>query len=569
MVAPPHPLRWREPLAAGLLYAAITLLSYGGSLAELGERLIGDGGDGLQYLWDAWWIERSLLAGRNPYFTDMVFAPDGSPLVWHSLVPLTASAIALLGKVFGLLLAHNLVVMAAFPLAGLGGFLLCRYVTRDTAGSLVGGLAFMLCPFLTSKTLGHLNLLLGGLLPFFVLALWAATAPDGGGRRARLGLAGASLAVVLTNIHTAIFAANVAFWTLLWRVRRAADRRAAVRRFGAAVAPALLATAPWVAVVLYYAVAYDWPPPVRRGWHFCPEPASFLLPFTRTSRWSETANAIFGEGLDLGQLELACYLGVLVFPLSLAGLALRRREPLARFAAFLLGLHLVLALGPVLLAGRQPVAIGGATVPLPFALWRQVPVLGAVYQSGRYLLIGYLAMALGLAWLVAALRERLGTPRARALAVALGAAVWLDYAFDPVLARLPEVPELAGRDGLVLDPDLGSSRTMYYQTRHGRRLVGGYLSRSPPFAVQRYRETPGIAWFFSEDAGPIDPAALVGGLREVGVENVLLRPDDPRGEVLARSGFRRHWEGRHIAVWAVPGVSASPPSPGEPGHVGR
>jgi hypothetical protein len=326
------------------------------------------------------------------------------------------------------------------------------------------------------------------------------------------------------------------------------------------VAPTLLATAPWAALVITYAAAYHWPPPLGRGWHFCPEPASFLLPLTSTSRWSEIAHAVFGGGSGLGQLEFACYLGILVFPLSLTGLVLRWREPLARFAAFLLGLYLVFALGPVLLHEREPLAIAGSTVPLPFALWRQVPVLGAVNQSGRYMLIGYMAMALGLAWLVAALREKLGAPRARALAVALGAAVWLDYAFVPVLADLPEVPELAGRDGLVLDPDLESSRTMYYQTRHGRRLVGGYLSRTPPFLVQRYREMPGIAWFFGGAAGPIDTAELVGGLREAGVENVLLRPDDPRGEVLARSGFQRHWEDRHTVVWAVPGVSASVPS---------
>jgi hypothetical protein len=66
---------------------------------------------------------RSLFHGQNPWFTDQVYAPYGSPLVWHSLAPLQSSSVALLDLVMPTLVAYNVVVMLAFPLAGACAFL--------------------------------------------------------------------------------------------------------------------------------------------------------------------------------------------------------------------------------------------------------------------------------------------------------------------------------------------------------------------------------------------------------------------------------------------------------------
>ena len=546
-------LRRELRLAAGV-FVLVTLAFYVPDRGDLADRLIGDGGDGLQFLWNVWWIEQSLFQGRNPYFTDVVFAPFGTPLVWHSLAPLPSALIGLLHQALDVRLAHNLVVMGAFPLAGLGGFLLCRYVTRDFRASVVGGLVFMLCPFLASKTLGHLNLLFGGLLPFFVVALWAATEPDGPRPGARSALALASLAIVLCNVHTAIFAANVALWTWLWRCQGPRGGLAATRRFFRAVTPALLLTAPWALTLVGYGLAYDWFPDAGSSTGQNPGLRSFVLPYTPTSLWSGWAGRVSEPWPMAGHLELACYLGILVFPLCVAGMMLRWRDARVRFAAFLLGLHLMFSFGPVLLHSGEAVLLDGTPVALPFALWRRVPVLGGVYQTGRYLLIGYAMMAIGMASLVVALRERWGVRPARRAAFALGAVVCVDYAFDPRFSKLPEVPELAGEGGLVLEARHANSHSMYYQTRHERPMMGGYLSRPPSFVLERYRQTPGVGWFFAAAPGSATTREeLVGGLVAAGVTNVLLSPDDPRGETLAGFGFRAHWQDRRVVVWEVPG----------------
>jgi hypothetical protein len=64
-------------------------------------------------------MQQSLLCGRDPYFCHLVFAPEGVPQIWHSLVPLQSTIIALLDHRLPMVLAYDLVAVAAFPLAGM------------------------------------------------------------------------------------------------------------------------------------------------------------------------------------------------------------------------------------------------------------------------------------------------------------------------------------------------------------------------------------------------------------------------------------------------------------------
>ncbi|MBK9241122.1 MAG: hypothetical protein IPL75_12840 [Acidobacteria bacterium] len=107
--------------------------------------------------------------------------------------------------------------------------------------------------------------------------------------------------------------------------------------------------------------------------------------------------------------------------------------------------------------------------------------------------------------------------------------------------------------GVVLDPRLRSSQTMYYQTSHERPLAGGYLSRRPEFALRKYRELPGFnCLYFGVRSADCDKDAMLSSLRSLDVTNVLLDPRDWRGEMLARYGFRQHYADVWTVVWEVP-----------------
>jgi hypothetical protein len=540
-------------LVPALGYAGLGAVFFLPVARRLPDEMLGRG-DNLESLWNAWWLSRSLLRLENPWWTDWLFAPEGTPLIWHSLAIVPSTTIALLARVIPTPLAYNVVVIAALPLAGMAAFMLCRHLTRDAAASFAGGAVFMLSPFIVSKTLGHLDLLYGALLPLFYLCLIRAVEDDLGAAVAwrRSGyLSGVSLLILFTaSPNVPIFAANLGFLLFCRQVRREPLRPALVR-FVRALAPTLLLALPYLLLVAGYAIAYDYPPRTQRDLDYDPELISYLLPFTSTSIYSAIPRGLGLSGLD--GIEPAVYLGLVVSPMAAAGLWLRRRQPLVAHLALVLMLFLVLSMGPKLIWQREVVEISGATVYLPFGLWRWLPVLGSVGQAGRYAIIVYLVMAVGVAHAVVWVRERRG---ARAGWLAAATALLLvaaDFAFLPVVTPLPAPLSMSAGGRRVLDPRLGSAETMYQQTLHGRPLVGGYVSRPPLRVLESYRTDPVLGWFFGRPPGPAPSRkTLVARLRELGVGDVLLAPGDPRAALLSSHGFERGDDNGYTVVWSVP-----------------
>ncbi len=157
-----------------------------------------------------------------------------------------------------------------------------------------------------------------------------------------------------------------------------------------------------------------------------------------------------------------------------------------------------LALGPfVYFAGLN------THVPGPWALLRYLPVVSAARSPTRFAVV----VSLGVAVLLAGALEAIGRrwPQRRGLAVALaGVAVCVELCpvprtlfaatipsvYDVIAADLRPVRVLelpAGvRDGVSSDGNF-SARYQFNQTRHGKPLVGGYLSRISRRRVSQLR----------------------------------------------------------------------------------
>lgn len=533
-------------------YFLVTALLW---MVSLGGRdsadLIGVPGDRREFLWNAWWIARAVSSFENPWFTDIVFAPDGTPLVWHSLVPLQSSLIATLTPWVGPGAAWDLVVLLALPLAGSGAWVLCRHMTRDGWASLVGGLVFMFSPFVASKTMGHLNLLYCGFLPVFLACLLRATESDDSARNARAGwhLAAASLALLLSSLAMVVFAANLVAFVAIWRRVRGDSLRTIARRFARALAPAGLLTAPILLVFGWFTIAYGVFPTQRSSYAYNPEPIAYLLPLSQTSAHRPLFAHLASP--ELAGIEPAAYLGWAVAPLCAAGLWLARRDPGAQLAAMLIGVSVVLSPGPKLLWDREVIEMAGLPVYLPFGLWRWIPILGAVGQPARYLVIGYMAMGVGLAFGLAKIRSRVGPVRAAVAGCIAGGLVVADYAIALPTSPLPPMPPLAGRSGAVADLRL-DSLSLYYQTAHGRPLVGGVLSRVPDQAIERYDRAPTLAWLRDATRPRPQDAELLADLETFGVGDVCVAPGTPQDTGLRDAGLIPIYRDGHTAIWSMP-----------------
>lgn len=161
----------------------------------------------------------------------------------------------------------------------------------------------------------------------------------------------------------------------------------------------------------------------------------------------------------------------------------------------------LLSLGPFLhIAGVN------THVPGPWSLLRYVPIVGAARSPARFAIVAALGLAVLFAGALVALGRRY--PKRRSLITASIGAVLLfelcpaprtlysaeipslyrTIAADPRPVRIMELP-FGVRDGLSSAGNF-SSRYQYYQTLHGKKLIGGYLSRISKKRVDDMRAQP-------------------------------------------------------------------------------
>jgi hypothetical protein len=169
-----------------------------------------------------------------------------------------------------------------------------------------------------------------------------------------------------------------------------------------------------------------------------------------------------------------------------------------------LGLALLfgaLALGPF-------VHIAGANthIPGPWAFLRYVPLIGLAHTPARFAVVLMLALSVMAATALVWVGRRYPSRR-RALLAGVGVLAAFELLPAPLSLHSAEVPPLyrhvaaAPRDAKLLELPFGirdgtssvgnfSARTQFYQTAHGKTIMGGYLSRLSPRRVDELRADP-------------------------------------------------------------------------------
>ena len=161
----------------------------------------------------------------------------------------------------------------------------------------------------------------------------------------------------------------------------------------------------------------------------------------------------------------------------------------------------LLALGPFL-----HVAGINTYVPGPWAFLRYVPLIGLAHTPARFSIVLMLAFAIVVA---DALRElgRRNPSRRRALLIAAGVLLAVELLPAPLALYSAEIPPLyrrvaaapatvtlleipyGVRDGVSSVGNF-TARTEFFQTAHGKTVMGGYLSRIPRRRVDELQRDP-------------------------------------------------------------------------------
>ncbi len=392
-------------------------------------------------------------------------------------------------------------------------------------------------------------------------------------RRARLGLAalgavalaalvaievtggtvleGGGVRVVLQgtfNLRAALWALAwllaASYWTLSVRLAPDARRRlrAVLPQLGLAVATFTAAVWPilWRAISLwqrgdYVSQAYAW-----RSAPKGVDAAMLVLGNRLHPLWGSFVDRAYGA-LGLERID-AVWLGVL--PIVLLAVAWRRRRALPEAGEWWLlgGVFFVWALGPYLYVAGHNTGFF-----LPEILLRFVPVLANARIPGRAFVVVYLAAGI----IAALLLSRSGRVRAHPALLALaGALVLVDYLGAPIaLYALPSSPvyqQLAREpgEGAVLEIPLGlrdgfgehgsfDPEVMYFQTVHGRPIVGGFAARVPRRVFETDERLPVISTLLRLSAGePVSPSQIGADrldapetLRTLDIAYVVVRRD--------------------------------------------
>ncbi|MCS6801689.1 MAG: interleukin-like EMT inducer domain-containing protein [Chloroflexota bacterium] len=510
----------RGPLLAAASYFVLAVILTWPLPLHFLDHVVGIDVDEGIFVWNLWWLRFSIFSlGVSPFFTDYIFYPVGVSLVYYTLTFLNGLLSLPLQPFIGPIGAINVLLVLSLTGNGLAAFLLCRYIlVREgirPAGipAFLGGAIFA---FAASRwvyaSFGSSNLTTLWPLPLFALSLlqtldrWDAK----GTTWVHPALAVLWFACLFYNELTlAAFSLFLAFPLIghhLWRSARAGHQPLRLIVPLAAIgAGCALVAAPLLALM----------------WHEDRLEGHYL-----TNRWGYAD----GFSADLLSFVLPTHLHPILGPLAAPwtsqftdvpivfigyGVLFNTIVALWRFHAarrwgWMAVAFAVLCLGPVLhILGRSRWTFDGieTNFPLPYIALHYLPLINANRFPNRFSIPLTLCLAVLVAFGAAAVLRALRPQRERLAAGALLVVLLFDQIAVPLPLnnlRAPAIYQLIAAEpgdfAIVQLPlgwrnsygVLGKERTTIqaYQYAHQKRMLGGNISRNPPFKFVYFSDLP-------------------------------------------------------------------------------
>jgi hypothetical protein len=536
---------WRT-LGVLAFYTTLALILTWPLVTALATHVPGDGIDDPALAWNLWWLRDRLITRANAdiFHSGWMFHPVQVNLAFYTLTPLNGLLSIPLQLGLTLVVANNLVLLAAFVLAAYGAYLLVldqrgwidgTHGSREGAapaaiwfmGALLGGAIYA---FASAKlfyaSLGQFNIASSQWIPFCILYLLRMARPGAVAPEAatRMRLRAAAFAALFFGFQLwaeltyasflLIFAALLFAWQIVAACPRTGrswlDLLLPYALFGAlagvALLPLLWAMAPDLRVEGDFFASGGGFADV-----FSADLMGYLFPTRLHPLWGGwLATLPFPN--DKGQHIFLGYSAMILSGLGLWGLG-RRNRALAWLWGLSLLLFFLLTLGPTLRWGGLDTGVPG-----PFALVSQLPFFSGNRYPSRYsvMLLATTAVlsGLGLVWLLSAGargegRKALHPWRAAVLALLFGVMLFehlsaplplSDFRIPDIYRRLAQEPgdfailELptGWRNGarVLGKADLLIMMQQWWQTEHGKRRLGGNTSRNPEYKFQYFTQAP-------------------------------------------------------------------------------
>ena len=483
--------------AAFVSYLVLTLVFTYPLVLHIGDSVMWGSPDLWHTMWNMWWVKQSLTSGGNLYFSNIMLYPTGVPVTFQPFSFINSIPAILLQQVFGLVTTYNLLVLQSYLLSGLGMYFLVRYLTGQRTSAFLSGIVFMFSPQHEAQSFTHLNLMTQQWLP--VYALFMIKMLRESKLRNSIYAATALFATAISDLHFlwfSIFLTVLFLFYALWKERNLIWNRGFVRRLLLMVSLALIVTVATYWSVLtsaLFSVTLSGAASIQTATRFSPDLLAFVVPGPLNSLLGPLTTSIYAPIPVISQRVYYVYAGWTVIALSIFAVLTHRKKEVS-FWALGGSVFFLLSLGPVL-------HIEGLVtqIPLPYVyLFYGVPLFKDIRSPYRFDigLMMFLAVLVGygfqkLTLIVGTNRMFRILPSKQFVAILLSGLILAEFFIAPVplvSARVPSYYDILKHDNsnyavLEIPFDPPDHVYLYYQTSHGRPLLNGATSRTPPSAL--------------------------------------------------------------------------------------
>lgn len=455
-------------------------------ISQFGTHFFTDTGDGLQNVWNIWWVNRSVTElHQSPWHTTYLHYPNGTSLLGQTLNPFNGFVGILLLRFLTLIQTHNAIILFSFVAGGVTAFWLSYSVTKSYWSSLVAGYIFTFSQYHFTHAEGHMQLVALEWIPLFLLC-WYRLIKTPSIRR---GLASAIVlfGVLLCDHYYFLFCVLAGILIVIWHAVSTRDFRGLFEKrrlsaLGAFTAVVLLTSGVLVLALL----RLNRRDPLLGSHDVAEFSLDLLAPFIPGGHWRfASLTKWYWASLPGNINESSVYLGLSVVFLIVYAWAkrktIRAQVPSFNLWYLLLAFFGAMALGPVL-------RIAGKAIPtgiMPYDLLQAViPPLRLSGCPVRMMVMVTLAASVISAIGLTALFERTGRRRI-VIGGILGVMLIVEFLPKPLPATRISVPEYVNvlkrseASGGVINAVSSGPMALYYQTIHEKPMADGYISRYP------------------------------------------------------------------------------------------
>ncbi len=493
-------------------FILLTLIIFIELFPHFSSAIIGDGGDGAQFLWNFWWVKKSILElHQSPFNADYMFYPYVMDLRLHTLILAPALLTLPIQLLWGCIVALNVYVLSSFVLSGLGAYLLLKLYDKSKSAAFFGAIIYAFNTYVISHTYGHFNLTTTWPIPFTIYFLEKLYNT----KKVKYALLSSLFYIFLvySDFQYAVFTALLIIIWLIWKILSIIKNKQSLFHF---LKPFLFFIA-CIAVGLYPLFSLvisgfddNLLKPTREAVEFySPDLLAYVVPPQGTITNSVLAN--YNSQLakiSFSGPEWATYLGISVIvllPFIIISLA-RKKEGERMFWFIVFLIFFTLSLGTELhFFANQDTGIA-----LPFAYIHNLPFLNMTRVPVRILIIAILAISI----LIANLLSGIKSFKTRYTVVSILSLIYIgELLLLPVYIQKLEIPkaygflkerqDLKNKNASIIEfplfftdriDILGKKETifLFYQTMHEYKMVNGYLSYTPTNFLKQYADMPGM-----------------------------------------------------------------------------